>query len=132
MAGTFWRMMARYDAESTTYSACAGAGGTSPYTPDFSGTLVGLRGVAGGGAATSLLNMVQFRLTCTTFNPNSIEACVLGNGIQTAPAFKPAPVDFPCNQPVQAGVPITIEGRNLDADTPVTVDCQLFGQFVAR
>lgn len=126
---TLWRMVARYDAETTTYSACAGAGGASPYTPEFNGTLIGLRGVPGGGAATSLVNSVQFKLSCTSFNPNVIEAGVLGNGIQTAPAFKPAPIDWPVNQPVQAGVPITIEGRNLDADTPVTVDVQLWGCF---
>jgi len=126
---TCWRMLARYDAETTTYSACAGAGGTSPYTPEFDGKLVGLRGIAGGGAATALVNMVQFKLSCVTFKPNVIEAAVLGNGIQTAPAFKPAPLDFPVEQDVKAGVPITIEGRNIDADTPVTVDVQLWGCF---
>lgn len=125
----FWRQIARYDAETTTYTACAGTNGASPYTPDFSGTLLGLRGIPGGGAATSLVNMVQFRLTCTTFKPNAIEAAVLGNGIQTAPAFKPAPLDFEVNQPVQAGVPIEVMARNQDADTPVTVDVALWGLF---
>ena len=120
-----WRMIARYDSETTAYTEAAGTGATSPFTPDFDGRLLGLRGVAGGGAATSLVNMVQFKLTCNMFKPNSIECGILGNGIQTAPAFKPAPLE----QPVKAGVPITIEGRNIDADTPVTVDVQLFGFF---
>jgi hypothetical protein len=124
-----WRLIGRYDAESTTYTECAGTGATSPYTPDFNGRLVGLRGIAGGGAATTLINHVQFKLTCTTFKPNSIEAAAQGGGIMTAPAFIPPALDFAVDQPVAAGVPITIEGRNLTADTPVSVDVQLYGCF---
>jgi len=125
-------MMGRYDAETTTYSECAGTGGVSPFTPDFNGKLIGLRGIPGGGAATALVNFVQFKLSCATFKPAGvIEAGVMGNGIQTAPAFKPAPLDWQCEQNIQSGVPITIEGRNLDADTPVTVDVSLWGLFEA-
>lgn len=125
----FWRMIARYDAETTTYTACAGAGGTSPYTPDFTGKLLGLRGIVGGGAATSLVGAVQFRLSCTTFKPNTIEAGAQGCGLQTATTPVTIPLDWQCDQPIQAGVPITIEGRNNNADTPVTVDTQLWGCF---
>lgn len=124
-----WRMIGRYDAETTTYSECAGTGGTSPYTPDFNGRITGLRGICGGGAATTLINMVQFKLTCAIWKPNVMEAAVLGGGLETVPTIKPAPIDFPVDQPIQAGVPITVEGRNLDADTPVGVDVQLFAQF---
>ncbi len=124
-----WRLMARYDAESTTYTACAGTGGTSPYTPDFSGKLVGLRGVCGGGAATALINHVQFKLNCTTFKPNVMEAAVQGNGIMTAPALTPPVLDFPVDQTITAGIPVTIEARNMTADTPVGVDVQLYGCF---
>lgn len=125
----FWRLLGEYNAETTTYSECAGAAQTSPYTPDFTGRLVGLRGIVGNGAATSLVNHIQFRLSCTTFKPNVIHAAAQGGGIYTAPAFQPAPLDFDVDQPVQAGVPITIEGRNVTADTPVTVDAQLYGLF---
>lgn len=127
--GTLWRQIARYDAETTTYSACAGSGGTSPYTPDFNGKLIGLRTIYNGGAATSLFDACQFKLTCTTFKPNVIECHANGTGLRTAPAFVAPPLDFPCEQEVQAGVPITIEGRITSAETNVTVDVALYGCF---
>jgi len=125
-----WRLLAEYDAETTTYSACAGTP-PSPYTPDFNGRLIGLRSVANRDAATTLQNHVQFKLTCTTFNPNSIECGNQGSGLQTAPAQQPASEDWPVEQSVQAGVPITVEARNITADTPVTVSCVLYGLFEA-
>jgi len=80
-------------------------------------------------AATSLINGVQLRLSCTKFAPNAIECGVVGSGLQTAPAVEPLPQDWQVDQPVQAGVPITIEGRNVTADTPVTVSVLLWGLF---
>jgi hypothetical protein len=127
--GKFWRLLAEYDAETTTYTACVGPKGSSPYTPDVSGKLIGLRAIANRSAVTSLINHVQFRLSCTTFNPNSIECGCQGTGIQTAPAFQQAVFDFEVDQPVQAGVPITIEARNNTVDTPVTVSAMLYGMF---
>lgn len=128
MAGKYWRLLAHYDAETQAYSAAAGAMQTSPYTPDASGRLIGLRVIPGGEAATSLIRGVQFRLTCTTFNPNTIHAFGEGAGLQTVPMV-PAPVlDYEVDQPVQAGVPITIEGRNETA-TAVTCSCFLMGLF---
>jgi hypothetical protein len=73
--------------------------------------------------------MIQFKLSCTSFRPNVIEAGAMGGGLQTAPALKPAPIDWQVDQPVVAGVKITVEGRHLDADTPVTCDAQIFGLF---
>jgi hypothetical protein len=125
----FWRQIGRYDAETTTYSALVGSGGASPYTPDFKGRLKGRRGIVGGGAATSLVNAIQFRLTCTTFSPNAIECAAQGCGLQTATTPVTIPLDWDCDQEVKAGVPITIEARNNNAETPVTVDAQLWGLF---
>lgn len=127
--GKYAKLMGRYDAETTTYSACAGSGAASPYTPDEDGRLVGLRVITNAGAATNLVNGVQFKLTCTTFKPNSIEVHFCGGGLLTAPAFIPNPVDWPTDQAVRAGVPITIEARNMTADTPVGVDVALYGIF---
>jgi len=127
-----WRLIGEYDAESTTFGACAGASQTSPYTPDFNGRLIGLRSIMNRSAATSLINHVQFRLTCTTFNPNTIHAPAQGGGLQTAPALQPAPIDSEVDQPVQAGVPITVEARNVTADTPVSVSVLLYGLFDTR
>ena len=123
-----WRLMAQYDAESTTYTACAGTP-ASPYTPDFSGRLVGLRTIPNRSAATSLINHVQFRLNSTSFKPNAIECGAQGSGLQTAPAIQPPPVEWPIDQEVQSGVPITIEARNVPADAPVTVSVLLYGLF---
>ena len=131
MANGFFRLMAQYDAETTTYSACAGTP-TSPYTPDKTGRLRGLRTIVNRSASTSLINHVQFRLTSTTFNPNSIECGAQGTGLQTAPALQggaSSEMDWACDQMVQAGVPITIEARNVTADVPVTVSVLLYGYF---
>lgn len=124
-----WRCLGRYDAETTTYSECAVSGFTSPYTPEFDGKLSALRVMYCGGAATSLFDSVQFKLTCNTFKPNSIECGGMGTGIRTAPAFAVPPQDWVVDQPVKAGVPITIEGRITSAETNVTVDVGIWGMF---
>jgi hypothetical protein len=125
----YWRLLAEYDAEATTYGACAGGGGSSPYTPDKSGRLIGLRTMVGDDAATSLVNHGNFKLTCSTFTPNVIEVGFQGTGLRTVPAFMQHPIDWAVDQPVQAGVPITIEARHLTADTPVTASVLIFGLF---
>lgn len=124
-----WEMIGRYDAESTTYTALAGTNGASPYTPGFSGKLIGLRVIAAGGAAATLINGLQFKLTSITFKPNAIEVGGFGCGLMTAPAHVPAPTDWQIDQEVQAGKKIELEGRNVTADTPVTVDVQIWGLF---
>jgi hypothetical protein len=124
-----WRLMGHYDAETATYSACAGTAQTSPFTPDFSGILVGLRTQVSATAATSLVEHVQLRLTCNTFKPNSIECFGQGNGLQTVPCTPQEAKDFQVEQAVQAGVPIGVEGRCTDG-TPVTNNTYVYGLFV--
>jgi len=126
-----WRCIGEYDAETTTYSALAGGAQASPYTPDFNGVLKGIRAVVNRQAVTTLTNHVQFRLTCTTFNPNTIHAGAQGTGIQTAPAQPAEALEWPMEQPVTAGVPITIEGRCI-GDTHVTNSVLLYGLFESR
>ena len=111
-----------YDAETKTFSALA----TSPYSPTKSGRIKELVVVIGSAAVTTLVEHVQFKLTCTTFDPNTIYAYASGGGLRTAPAVPIAPVSIPVDQKMTAGVPITIEGRNLTADTPVTVEVYLY------
>jgi hypothetical protein len=120
--------MGHYDAETSTYSACAGAAQTSPYTPDFNGRLVGLRTQVSATAATSLVEHVQIKLTCTKFNPNSMECFGQGNGLQTVPCTPQQTNDFAVDQTVQAGIPITVEGRCTDG-TPVTNNTYIYGCF---
>jgi hypothetical protein len=126
--GRYWRLIGHYDAETQTYSACAGAFQTSPYTPDETARLIGLRTVTGRAAATTLTGAIQFRLTCTTFKPNTIHAVSLGTGLQTAPAFPGPVIDYQCDQSVSAGVPITVEARCFGA-ADVTNDVALLGLF---
>lgn len=126
--GKYWRLIAELTGEATTWEAAAGAAQTSPYTPDEDARLVGIRTLVGRTAATSLTGQVQVRLSCTTFKPNTIHVAAVGGGLQTAPAF-PAPVyDFEVDQPVKAGVPITVESRCLVAND-VTNDIMVMGLF---
>lgn len=117
--------MGLYDAETKTFSEF----GTGKFTPSVDGRLLAIRVIIGAAAATSLTEHVQFRLTCSKFSPNSIYSGHSGNGLATAPAFKPAPADWIVDQPVSSGSPITMEGRNLTADTPVTVEVYVYGLF---
>jgi hypothetical protein len=124
-----WRLLGHYNAETQSYSSCVGTLQTSPYTPDFNGTLVGIRTQVSAEAATSLVEHVQVKLTCTTFNPNSIEVYGQGNGLQTVPCQMQGERDFAVEQPVKAGVPITVEARN-DVATAVTNSTFIWGAFV--
>lgn len=126
--GKYWRVIGHYDAETSTYSACAGSWQTSPYTPDENARLIGLRAIVSRTAATTLTDSVQFRLTCTTFKPNTIHAVALGTGLQTAPATPAPHIDYQVDQPVAAGIPITVEGR-CNNGSAVTNDVVLLGLF---
>ena len=128
----WWEVLGEYDAETTTYSAFAGGAGSSPYTPKVNARLIGVRTMVGDDAATSLVNHGQIKLTCATFKPqSSIEFLFQGTGLRTVPAFMQMPIDHVVDQEVRAGVPITLEGRNLTADTPVTASVFVIGLFEA-
>jgi hypothetical protein len=129
---SYWKLLGEYDAETTTFTAFAGGAGASPYTPTKDAMLKGLRALVGADAATTLTEGVQFRLTCDTFDPNSIECGAQGSGLATVPALRAQQMyDWPIDQEVKAGVPITLEGRNITADTPVGVSVSLYGYFEA-
>ena len=128
--GKYWKLLGEYDAETSTYSALAGANAPSPYTPSENAKLIGLRVIVSATAATSLTEAVQFKLTCSTFKPNSIEVGGQGNGLATAPRSELTPLDWAVEQTVQAGVPITIEAR-CTSGTPVTNNVQLWGCFIS-
>jgi hypothetical protein len=124
----YWRLLGLYNAETTAYTAFAGVP-PSPYTPDEDARLSGLRCVNNRDGATTLANHTQIRLTCNTFKPNSIECGAQGSGLQTAPVGVVESQDWQVDQVVKAGVPITLEGRNVTADTPVGVSVLLYGLF---
>lgn len=126
--GVYYRLMAEIQEETTAYAAAAGVLQTSPYTPPESAKLTGLRVIPCRTAASSLLDGMQIKITCTTFKPNSIEVCVAGSGLQTAPAFPAPAIDYPVMQDVVAGVPITVESRNVNGSA-VTNEVLLMGRF---
>lgn len=127
--GKYWRLIGHYNGESQTYEALAGAFQTSPYTPDEDARLRGIRVLVGGEAATSLVEGIQVRLTCTTFKPNTIHVNAMGNGLRTAPATpQGVPVDYEVDQPVKSGVPITLEARH-NVATAVTAQAFIMGLF---
>lgn len=126
----YYRLLGEYNAETTTFSAFAGGAGASPYTPSESARLTGLRVFVNRAAATTLVNGIVIRMTSNTFKPNMIEAGVVGGGLQTAPIAAVPYADFDVNQEVQAGVPITLEAKNVsETDTPVAVSILVFGRF---
>lgn len=131
----FWDCLAEYDAESTSWSAPSGVGGTTTtgqYAPQVSGRLIGLRVVVNRDAASSLTNHVQFKLSCATFTPNSMIVGGQGSGLQTAPALMSgdsSKIDYEVDQAIQAGVPVQIQARDVTADTPVTNSVLLYGLF---
>ena len=126
---TLWRLMGEYNAETKTFTALAGTAQTSPYSTDFNGRLVAVRLIPGGDAASTLMEHVQIKMTCTLFVPNEIHFGISGGGLRTAPAFQPNVVDYQVNQKVRADIPINIEGRNITADTPVGVVLLVYGLF---
>lgn len=131
MPHRYWDLMGEYDAETESYTPFAGAHGASPYRPSAKGRLIGLRAVANREAATSLINGLAFKLTCTIWKPNALVVGCVGSGLQTAPALQAPYFDFDVDQPVDTGVDITLEGKNCTSDTPVTVSALLFGCFEA-
>lgn len=127
--GKYWKLLGVYDSETTAYTEFAVAGFTSPWSPGSDAHLIGLRAQMNRSAATSLINAVQIKLTSESFNPASIECGVVGSGLQTAPALQPDSVDWEVDQMVSKGADVTLEARNITADTPVTVSVLLWGLF---
>jgi len=115
----FWDTIAESVSESTSWTACAGTGGSSPYTPPVAGKIVGLRTVVGNNAATSLTCHGEFKLSCGLWNV-SPKVAYQGAGLMTVPAFAPKPLDYACDLEIKPGYPIIIESRTLSADTEVT------------
>lgn len=123
-----YQYLANYDAETTAWSACAGPGGVSPYSPPVDGRMTGVRLVFGRTTAATLMNEINIRLTCALWSPNSITVGGCGTGLATAPAFQPPVYDFDIDQPIKAGVPITVEGINILGNA-VTADVHIFGRI---
>jgi len=126
--GKYWRVIGHYNGEATTFEALAGTFQASPYVPDEKSRLRGIRLIQSPEAATSLVQNYQIRLTCTTWKPNTIHVTGNGNGLATVPQATVNPIDYEVDQPCEAGVPITLEGRHAVA-TAVTANIIVMGMF---
>lgn len=126
-----WRLLGQSTTVATTFTAFGGTP-SSPFTPDFNGQLIGLRVLISRNAASTLIDGGSIRLTSTSFNPNSAEIGFTGTGLQTAPANEQYPIDYDFDQPVQAGVPVNLELRNITSGTPVTPSVFVFGLFLVK
>lgn len=124
----FWDVLGHYNAETQAFSACAGTFASSPYQPPIDGTLKAVRLTEGQEAATSLTCDIQIRMSCAIWKPNTMNMTLNGGGLKTVPVAYQAMKEFVCEQPVKAGTPITIEGRNATA-TGVTVSVLVEGLF---
>jgi hypothetical protein len=126
--GRYWRLIGHITGESQTFEAAAGALQTSPYVPDERCNLRGIRVITGAEAATSLVEGVQIRLSCTGWKPNVMHVASTGNGLQTVPATAQLPYDYEVAQPCEPGVGITVESRHTIA-TAVTANLMVMGYF---
>lgn len=127
----YWDCLGEYDAESASWSALAGGGGSSPYFPLAEGRLIGLRTVVSRDAATTLTDHVQLKLQCANWPVNVIVGAQ-GSGLQTVPALmsgEAAKLDWDLDLPIAPGKQITIEGRDISADTYVGNSVFLYGLF---
>lgn len=124
----YWRMIGHYNGESQTYEDLAGAFQTSPFTPDLDGKLIGIRVIPSAEAATSLIEGVEFELSCAIWNPGRVNVACAGNGLRTVPATPETPHDYPVDLPVKSSNAITIRGRH-NVATAVTCNIFLMGLF---
>ena len=122
--------MGEYNAETTTFTALSGTDITAgKYSPLKEGMLKRIRLILGRDGATSLINHVQIRAKCVTFGGVDVTVGITGGGLATAPAVQPPSEEFAVDLPVKPGSSISLEGRNVTADTPVGVSCLVFGIF---
>jgi hypothetical protein len=129
MMGKWVECIGEYDSEAVaTWAALQGtvSGFKSPWTPLANGRIKKLRIVFAGGAATQLIDHVQFRLKSAAWPVESIVGAD-GGGVHTNGIPYTAPSEeWEVDLPITAGVPITIEGRNVTVQTPVTVMVLLY------
>lgn len=128
MATRYWEVIGHYNGESQNWEALAGTFQSSPFAPLAKGRLKGIRVLPGGEAATSLIEQIEFRLSCPLWTPNTITIGANGVGLRTVPASPLGHIDYEIDQPVEPGTGIAIEGRHAVA-TAVTNNTVVLGLF---
>lgn len=116
--------MATYIGAGKTLVAMTG----SPYSPLADGRLIQLKLVVYGSAATALIEGIEAVATCPLWGV-PVSVATAGAGIRTALCAVVPPGIQNCDVPVKTGVQITLQIKNITADTPVTVEAVLIGVF---
>jgi len=119
--------MATTTGVATTHTAMTG----SPYAPKVNGKLLSVRLYAAGDAVTSLLEMVEAKLSCPLWGVD-LYVVVCAGQIRTVPAFPIPAGRSNCDLPVKVGVNIVCEYRHQTGATPVTPQIKLTGVFQGR
>lgn len=121
-----------YSVEMGTY---IGAGKTfvamtgSPFAPLANGRLIQVKLLVYGSAVTALIEGVVATLSSPSFGGVPVTVGTAGSGIRTA-TIPAVPIGIQnCDVPVKVGVNITLQIKNVTADTPVTVEATLIGVF---
>jgi len=100
----------------------------SPYSPKANGRLIQLKLAVYGSSVAALIEGIEAVATCPLWGV-PVAVVTAGAGLRTAPAF-PIPTGITnCDLAVQVGNQITVQIKNITADTPVTVEAVLIGVF---
>lgn len=78
------------------------------YTPQVNGRLKSVSVLAGGIAATSLIESGYVRLRCSTFGGVDMVAYFEGVGLETVPRAQKVVSTTKCDLAIKSGVPINI------------------------
>ena len=119
--------MATYIGAGKTYVAMTG----SPFAPLTNGRLVQLKLILYGSAVTALIEGVTILAECPAWGGVPVTISGAGARLRTAPAFPIEVIVQNCDVPIKTGVNITLQIKNVTADTPVTVEATLIGVFEA-
>ncbi|GAH95030.1 unnamed protein product [marine sediment metagenome] len=100
----------------------------SPYSPLTSGRLIQLKLIVYGSAVTALIEGIIAVVTCPLWGV-PVTVGTAGSGLRTA-TIPSVPIGIQnCDVPIQTGVDLKCEIKNVTADTPVTVEATLIGVF---
>lgn len=99
----------------------------SDFTPSLNATLIGVEIIAGGIAATSLIENGYIKLVHAPWAGRDLYCPFQGIGLETVPRAAKKPWVTSCNLPVKAGTPM--KGFYYHNVTPVTPEITVFGIF---
>lgn len=98
------------------------------YSPLKGGRLIQLKLIVYGSAVTALIEGLIVVVTCPLWGV-PVTVGTAGSGLRTA-TIPSVPIGIQnCDVPIETGVGLKMEIKNVTADTPVTVEATLIGVF---